>query len=95
MLASDLDSLTPLQRVIVEQAIVLAKELESTAEAAPNGRIIDHCERLLLGKGRDFLRQSLESTIRSRVELLEKKGARLEPARAEQRGETRGNRPEE
>ena len=74
MLSSDLDSLTPLQRLVVEQAIVLAKELESTAEAAPNGQIIDHCERLLLGKGRDFLRQTLESTIQSRVELLEKKG---------------------
>jgi hypothetical protein len=87
------DSLTPLQQLIAEQAIVLAKELESTAEAAPNGQIIDHCERLLLGKGRDFLRQTLESTIQSRVEFLEKKGARLEPARAERRGKTKENRP--
>jgi hypothetical protein len=94
MLSSDFDSLTPLQRLVVEQAIVLAKELESTAEAAPHGQIIDHCERLLLGKGRNFLRQTLESTIRARVELLEKKGARREPARAERQDKTRENRPE-
>lgn len=93
MFPCDLDSLTPLQRLIVEQALCLAKELESTAEAAPHGQIIDRCESLLLGKGRDFLRQTLESTIQSRAELLEKKAAGLEPARAERRGGTRENRP--
>ena len=93
MLSSDLDSLTPLQRLIVEQAIVLAKELEATAETAPNGYVIDHCESLLLGKGRDFLKQSLESTIRSRIETLEKNRTALVLARAERRGGIRENRP--
>ena len=35
MLPTDLESLTPLQRLIIEQAVVLAKELEATAESAP------------------------------------------------------------
>lgn len=82
MLPSDLDTLTPGRRLIVEQAYVLAKELESAAETAPEGRIIDRCESLLLGHGRDFLRRMLESTIQSRVDHLEKKAGPLESARA-------------
>src|SRR3954467_3953919 len=63
MLPSDLDQLTPTQRLIVEQAYVLAKELESAADSAPNGQVIDRCESYLLGHGRDFLRRVLESTL--------------------------------
>lgn len=93
MLPSDLDSLTPVQRLIVEQAFVLAKELESAADSAPEGQVIDRCESLLLGNGRDFLRRILESTLQSRAECLEKKGVPLEPARVARLGGTRGARP--
>ena len=72
MLPSDLDRLTPVQRMIVEQAYVLAQELGTAAEAAPEGQVIDRCESLLLGRGRDFLRRTLESTLQARVEALEK-----------------------
>jgi hypothetical protein len=37
MLPTDLDRLTPTQRLIVEQAFVLAKELEAAADSAPEG----------------------------------------------------------
>jgi hypothetical protein len=93
MLPSDLDTLTPVQRLIVEQAFVLAKELESAAETAPEGRVIDRCESLLLGRGRDFLRRMLESTIQSRVDDLEKKAEPLDSARAAGRVGTRGAEP--
>jgi hypothetical protein len=73
MLPSNLDSLTPLQRLIVEQAFVMAMELESAADSAPDGQVIDRCEAVLLGNGRDFLRRALESTLQSRAESLEKK----------------------
>ena len=93
MLPSDLDSLTPLQRLIVEQAFVMAKELESAADSAPDGQVIDRCESFLLGHGRDFLRRVLESTLQSRAEFLEKKGAPPEPARVAPRAGTRATRP--
>ncbi len=93
MLPSDLDSLTPVQRLIVEQAFVLAKELESAAESAPDGQVINRRESLLLGNGRDFLRRVLESTLQSRAELLEKKAAMPESARVARRDGTRGTRP--
>ena len=93
MLPSDLDRLTPIQRLVVEQAFVLAEELESAADSAPEGQVIDRCESFLLGNGRDFLRRVLESTLQSRAELLEKKGAPPESACAGRRVGTRATRP--
>jgi hypothetical protein len=63
MLPSDLDRLTPTQRLILEQAYVMAQELKAAADSAPEGRVIDRCESFLLGNGRDFLRKVLESTL--------------------------------
>jgi hypothetical protein len=93
MLPSDLDRLTPVQRTIVEQAYVLSQELGTAADAAPEGQVIDRCESLLRGRGRDFLRRTLESTLQARAEALEKKGATPVPVRAGRSGDTRGTRP--
>jgi hypothetical protein len=93
MSPTDLDRLTPLQRLIVEQAVVMAQELEAAAESSPHGQVLDRCESFLLGSGRAFLKKALESTLQSRAETLEKKGARLESARVEPRDGTKAVRP--
>jgi hypothetical protein len=93
MLSSDLDRLTPLQRLFVEQALVMAKELEVAADSAPEGKVIDRCESFMLGFGRDFLRRMLESTIQLRAEGLEKKVAPPESACVGRRDGTRAVRP--
>jgi hypothetical protein len=93
MLPSDLDSLTTVQRLVVEQAFVLATELEAAVDAAPEGQTIDRCESFLLGNGRDFLRRVLESALQSRAELLEKKTAPHESVRVARRDGTRGTPP--
>jgi hypothetical protein len=93
VLPTDLDSLTPTQRLVLEQALVMATELEAAADSAPHGQVIDRCESFLLGSGRDFLRRVLESTLQARAEGLEKKGAALEPASVARRDGTRGRRP--
>ena len=93
MLPSDLDRLTPLQRLIVEQAYVLATELEDAADSAPKGRVVDRCESLLLGHGSDFLRRALESSLQSRAQALEKKGEPAASAPAGRRDATKGTRP--
>ena len=80
MNAATFDAMTPLQRLIVERAFVLARGLEATANTAPHGQIIDRCETLLLADGRDFLRQALEETLRDRVDALEQKGRSAEHA---------------
>jgi hypothetical protein len=93
MLPSNLDQLTPTQRLIVEQAFVMAQELEAAADSAPEGQVIDRCESFLLGHGRDFLRRVLESALQSRAEVLEKKGAPPASAGAGRRAGTRAARP--
>lgn len=93
MLPSNLNLLTPLQRLIVEQAFVLAKELEDVAESAPKGQVVDRCESLLLGHGRDFLRRVLESSLQARAGALEKKAGPPGTAPAEHRDATRETRP--
>ena len=80
MNAAALDAMTPLQRTIVERALALAKELEATAGSAPHGQVIDRCESLLLGSGRESLRRALEDTLQAQVEALEKKARRDGPA---------------
>jgi hypothetical protein len=89
-----LDELTPLQRLIVERAMALAKELEATADSAPDGQVIDRCESLLLGSGRDFLRRALEDTLQAQVDASEKKGRPAERVPAAPRAGTRDGRPE-
>jgi hypothetical protein len=92
MPAPDLDTMTPLQRTIVERALALAQELEATADSAPDGQVIDRCESLLLGAGREFLRAALQDTLQARIDALEKKGLPAGPAHAAPRAATRGDR---
>jgi len=87
-----LDAMTPLQRLIVERALALAQELEATAGSAPAGQVIDRCESLLLGNGREFLRRALEDTLQSRVDALEKKGHPAGSAPVARPAATRGGR---
>lgn len=92
MNAADLDAMTPLQRTIVERALALAQELEATAGSAPHGQVIDRCESLLLGDGREFLRRALEDTLQARVDALEKKADPPGPAPVASTAGTRGGR---
>jgi hypothetical protein len=92
MTAPALDTMTPLQRLIVERALALAQELEATADSAPDGQVIDRCESLLLGAGRDFLRRALEDTLQAQVEALEKKARPAAPAPVARPAATRGDR---
>jgi hypothetical protein len=91
MTASTLDAMTPLQRLIVERALALAQELEATAGSAPDGQVIDRCESLLLGAGRDFLRRALEDTLQARVDALEKKARPAGPAPVARSAATKGD----
>jgi hypothetical protein len=93
MSPTDFDRLTPFQRLIVERSLVLAQELEKTANSSPFGQVIDRCESFLLDNGRDFLRQMLESSIQSQADALEKKVGPLEGVSAARPEGTKGNRP--
>lgn len=80
---------TPLQRLIVEQALAMAKELEQAADAAPDGQVLDRCEQVALDSGRDSLRQALTAALEQQAQAVEKKGP---PADAAPAGPTAGTR---
>ena len=80
---------SPLQRQIAQMALDLAATLEAKAHQAPLGSALDACESLLLGDGRQFLRNALAATLQQQADQSEKKGARPVPVLADRRAATR------
>ena len=73
---------TPLQALLLEQALLLAKQLESSADAAPDGQVLTHVEALAVPAARELARQAIEATLQAQAEAVEKKGRLLAPAPA-------------
>jgi hypothetical protein len=59
------------QRLVVEQA--LAREMESTAAAALQGKVLHQCEGLLLTRGREFLLRTLQAMAQHMADEVVKK----------------------
>ena len=85
---------TPLQRLIVEQALALAKELEQAAHDAPDGQVLDRCEQVALGPGREFLRRTLTAALEQQAKAAEKRGRPADAAPAAPSAGTRAGRPD-
>lgn len=84
---------TPFQRLIVEQAVALARDVERTAGDAPPGRVLDRCEGLLLTRGREFLTGVLQQVAQHTADEAVKKGGRAGPATGVMPPATKGVRP--
>jgi len=74
---------TPLQALIVEQALMLAKQLETTADAAPDGQVLARVEALAVPAARELARRAVEAALQAQAEAAEKKGRRAAPVRAD------------
>lgn len=72
----------PVERLIVERALAFARELQSTATASPDGRVLHNAESFCFLPGREFLRTALETVVQAQADAVEKKGARPAAARA-------------
>ena len=73
---------TPLQALLVEQALLLAQQLEAAADAAPDGQVLARVEALAVPAGRELTRQAVEAALQAQAEAAEKKGRRAAPVRA-------------
>jgi hypothetical protein len=80
---------SPLQALLVEQALFLAKQLEATADAAPDGQVLSRVEALAVPAGRELTRRAVEAALPAQAETAEKKGRRAGPVPA---GATCGTR---
>ena len=75
MIATAIPVVTDFQRLVAEQALASAREVESTAGAAPGERVLDRCGGLPLTRGRDFLLTVLQGMARHTAGEAVKKGA--------------------
>jgi hypothetical protein len=83
---------TPLQRLLMERALAMAKELERAGDAAADGRVLDELETLAMARGREFTRGALQGALQRQVDELEKKLRSAADVDAAKSGITKGPR---
>ena len=69
----NLSEQSPLARLLLEQAMLMAQELEAVAAKAPKGQVLDCCEEAAIVKGREFIRLALQKTAQDYLAAQEKK----------------------
>ena len=70
---------TPLQALLLEQAFLLAQQLQQTADAAPDGQVLAQVEALAVPAARELARQAVQATLQAQAEAAEKKGRPAAP----------------
>jgi hypothetical protein len=74
---------TPLQALLLEQALLLAQQLEQAAGSAPDGQVLSEVEALAVPAARELARKAVEAALQGQAPSAEKKGPRSAPARAD------------
>lgn len=82
---------TELESILVEQALVMARELEAVTDAAPDGQVLAVGEQAAVRLGRELTRVALEAALQRQAQPAEKKGlpGGCAPAAAVARSRTR------
>lgn len=65
---------TPLQALLLEQALLLARQLEDTADQAPDGQVLARVEAVAVPGGREWTRQAIQAVLQTQAATAEKKG---------------------
>lgn len=65
---------TPLEALLVEQALLLARQLQQAADAAPDGQVLAAVEATALPAGRELTRKAVQAVLQDQAEPVEKKG---------------------
>jgi hypothetical protein len=71
---------TPLQALLVEQALLLARQLERTANDAPDGTVLAAVEATAVPAARELARKAVEAALQQQAAAVEKKGPPPAPA---------------
>ena len=71
---------TPLEALLVEQALLLAQQLQKTADGATDGQVLAVVEATAAPAVREFARKAVEATLQQQAHAAEKRGDRLAPA---------------
>lgn len=76
---------SPLEALVVEQALAMVREMKRAADAAPDGKVLDQAETIAVSQGRELTRKSLEVVLNDQAQEVEKKGRRADAVGAEPR----------
>jgi hypothetical protein len=71
-----------LEALLLEPALAIARQLQETADAAPDGSVLARVEAAALPAGREFTRRAVEGALQAQAAAAEKTGRRAAPARA-------------
>ena len=63
---------TPLEALLVEQALLMARELQAAADDAPHGRVLADAELVAVRAGRELTRKALEAALQAQAVEAEK-----------------------
>ena len=77
---------SPLEALVVEQALAMVREMKRAADAAPDGKVLDQAEMIAMSQGRELTRKSLEAVLNDQAQEVEKKGRRADVVSVERRG---------
>jgi len=73
---------TPLEALVLEQALLLARQLQRTADEAPDGQVLARVEAAAVPAARELARQAVQLALQAQATALEKKGRTAGAARA-------------
>jgi hypothetical protein len=73
---------TPLEALVVEQALALARQLQQAADTAPDGAVLAAVEAAAVPAGRELTRTAVEAALQAQAGAAEKRGRPAGPARA-------------
>ena len=62
------------ERVFVERALVLYREMRTVCREAPDGEVLARAEIVAQDSGRELIRQGFESVLGEQAAAVEKKG---------------------
>jgi hypothetical protein len=73
---------TPLQALILEHALAMARQLERTATAAADGKVLAAVEATAVPAARELARKAVEAALQAQAQAAEKKGYPTAPVPA-------------
>jgi hypothetical protein len=74
------EATTPLEALLLEQALLLARQLQQTADDAPDGQVLGRVEAVAGPAARELARQAVQAALQAQAPGAEKKGRRAAAA---------------
>lgn len=72
---------SPLEALVLEHALLLARQAQQVADAAPDGRVLSAVEGAVVPATRELARKAVEAALQAQAAEAEKRGHRAAPVR--------------